>query len=123
MGWVPNYNAIGKPIIECQNCGAASDLSEKITEWPLMSTARKIGLVFLSAFWGIGYGAVLMAVIALIVSYVNPAQENVSLYLVAIVIGTGLLFFIRAANTRHTSIKTSNAGRSLQRFHRRFCRR
>ena len=79
--------------------------------------------VFLSAFWGIGYGAVLMAVIALIVSYVNPAQENVSLYLVAIVIGTGLLFFIRAANTRHTSIKTSNAGRSLQRFHRRFCRR
>ena len=86
-----NYYAIGKPFINCQNCGATNDLSNKITEWPLMPVSRKISQTLLATYWGFGYGVVAIVVIALAVSYIDPAQETVSPYVLAVGIGSGVL--------------------------------
>ena len=86
-----DYYAIGKPFINCQTCGATNDLSNKITEWPLMPVGRKISHTLLATYWGFGYGVVAIIVFVFAVSYIDPAQETVSPYVIAVVFGSGVL--------------------------------
>lgn len=116
-GYVPDYYAVGEPLVECAGCGAFNNRASKCNEWILMSKWRKAKLILLFTYTGLGYSIFVGLLIAFVGSYLMTGDysskasgqflaDNIDwIAVVAVIGGLGLSFrglrsAIHASNIR-----------------------
>ena len=81
-GYTQDYNAIGKPFLECPKCNTLNNHEDSCTEWELMSFLRKAWLIFQMTTTSIFWAAALAFILFLFV--MDHIHENWHLALLAI---------------------------------------
>jgi len=92
-GYAADYHVIGKPIVDCGQCGTVNRHDDKCTEWELMSPGRRtrwmFGILFQTILFA-GFGGFVL--IAVMVALAMITSEILAVGLFFCIVG-GALFY------------------------------
>lgn len=91
--WIPNYYAIDVPFAQCPKCGTLNSRSAKATEWALMSSSRKTGIILLAFYWGLAYSVAAWIAVFWVAMKMDPSiggQDTEAIWPVIMTIVTSL---------------------------------
>ena len=77
-GWMPDYRAIGVPVVKCDSCNAINDRSKRATEWVLLGEEQKLGQILLALYWAFAWSIGVSVVVGMLAMEIFPTLKNVS---------------------------------------------